>query len=150
MGSREQMTALDFEDIKVGDVCLALYPRGPKIVSGYLPFTVTKASAESVHVMFLYPVRIVGGVKTIRGDEPSILFQNPRTQVWTAYGATAGNVPIKVGKLEGQRRAKYDKELEYRKEWLKSHPLPATKYPMGTETIKEVEKLIHAQVLYWK
>ena len=61
MNSRNQMTPVDFKDMEEGAVYHSLYPKWPKMVSGYFPFTVTKISQECVHVMFIYPVRNVAG-----------------------------------------------------------------------------------------
>src|SRR5688572_14617084 len=99
---RDQMNLLDFKDMREGDVYLSHYPKWLGVVSGYYPFTVTTISEESMHVIFRYWVRR----GAIKGDEPAIFFQNPRTKVWQHYGATTLSVPvpIKVGKLEGRRR----------------------------------------------
>lgn len=145
MSSPKQMTPLDLEGMREGGVYLSLYPKWPKILKGYFRFTVSKISGHHMLVIFRYAVRGAGGKhEMIKGDEPSILFQDPRSKLWTHYGATARGVPIQVGKLEGARLAKYEREMDYRKEWLKTHPLPPTKYPMGSDLIKDIEEQIRA------
>src|SRR4051812_34898411 len=100
MRSPGHMTELDFEDMSVGSVYLSWYRKVPKILYGYFPFTVTKIPGRSVHIKFVYPVRRLRGIEAVKGDEPSILFQHPEHKTWTAYGATAVDVPVRVGKLE--------------------------------------------------
>lgn len=148
MSRQEQITLLDFEDIAIGGIYLSRYPKWPRIVSGYFPFEVIQISGRIIYIMFRYPVRDLDAGGRVKGDEPSIFFQDPTAKAWYAYGATAPHVPIEVARLEGKRWEKYRQHMEFRKEWLKNaaHILPATEYPMGSETIADIEKSIHKRL----
>ena len=140
------MTPLDFRDLREGRVYLSWYPKWPRILRGYFPFTVSKLSPRSALVVFQYPVSTRAGVEFIKGDEPAILFQDPHTREWFHYGATALDraVPISVGALEGPRRTQYEARLVERERWLASNPggLRQTKYPLSTDMIEMIARQI--------
>jgi hypothetical protein len=142
----EKIDPINIEELQEGAVYLALYPKWTGILKGEYPFTVTKLGRHHVYVMFYYPVRDERGNETLTGDEPAILMQSPKTRVWKHYGANIGDVPIVVGRLEGKRLTKHNQDQQYRREWLKTHTLPATEYPMGTGHIEGIERLIRTQL----
>jgi hypothetical protein len=82
---------------------------------------------NKARIVFIFPIRR----GTIKGDEPAIFEQNTETKAWTHYGC---HVPkgefIQVWNLEGPRLKKYNRDMEERKTWLKTHTLPFTKFPL--------------------